>query len=183
VNRLIIFLDRFSFGWVTLVALALLVIFSIFALPAQAALTEKYSRGLGSPDTSLFYTPDDLINMAETYGLEGRSAYLHARWNFDFAFPLIYTFFFMASIYWLFKKSFSIRIRSWLMAVPILTLLLDLAENSATSVVMSAFPIQDTWGESLAPLLTPLKWTAVAVCFFLVGVGLIKLLIQRYKRI
>jgi len=175
-------MDRFSSGWVVLAALALLVLFSVFALPAQSVLTEKYSHGLGSPDTTLFYTGAKLFQMAETYGSEGRSAYLHARWNFDLAFPLIYTFFFITAIAWLFKKVLPSPSRHWLLVVPLLAMLLDFAENTATSVVMRAYPTQATWGQALAPIFTPLKWFAVTACVILVVAGLVGRVFQSIKQ-
>ncbi len=174
--------DRFLTGWVVLSALTLFIFFSVLALPKQGALAEKYSQGLGSPDTSLFYTGAKLFEMAETYGSEGRLAYLHARWNFDLAFPLIYTLFFLTSIHWLFKNTTQTRSRSWLLVLPLLAFLLDLAENIATSVVMRAFPAQVVWGQTLAPVFTPLKWFAVAGSALLVGVGLMRWLILSIKR-
>lgn len=171
-KQLITFLDRNNSGWVTVAAFALLVVFGVFTLPAQSALAEQYSDGLGSPDTSLFYSGSQLVQMAAAYGPVGRAEYLHARWNFDLAFPLIYTLFFLTSIHWFYKK-FNPTLRSWLIAIPLLAMLLDFAENTAASVVMRAFPAEGTWGQFLAPVFTPLKWLAVAACALIVVVGLL----------
>jgi hypothetical protein len=38
--------------------------------------------------------------MTEIYGIEGRAAYVQARWTFDLAFPVIYTFFLVTTISW-----------------------------------------------------------------------------------
>lgn len=180
-KKIIIFLDRYNSHLVALAAFALLVVFGVFTLPNQSALTEQYSHGLGSPDTSLFYSGSQLVKIAATYGPEGREAYLHARWNFDLAFPLLYTLFFLTSIHWFYKKS-NPTLRSWLIVVPLLAMLLDFAENTTTSVVMRAFPVEGTWGQFLAPVFTPLKWLAVAACAFLVVLGLLLWMIRSTKQ-
>jgi len=71
-----------------------------FVLPQQAERAESVSQGAGSPDTSFFYSSTDLYNMAETYGAEGRTAYVCARFTFDLIFPLTYLFFLATSISW-----------------------------------------------------------------------------------
>lgn len=52
-------LHRLSTGWVTLGALGMFLLFAVLVLPSQSAT----APGVGSPDTSFFYTPDDLYRM------------------------------------------------------------------------------------------------------------------------
>lgn len=168
------FFYRFSTGWVALIGLLIFLVFSLLTLPAQTIQTDAYSHGLGSPDTSLFYDSGKLIQMAEVYGEEGRAAYLQARWGFDLAFPIIYTFFLITSTSFLFKKSgMSDSKSAMLNLVPLAALILDLAENTTASVVMASYPLRHGWAESLAPIFTPLKWFFVALCILLVFFGLL----------
>lgn len=163
------FLRKYSPGWVVLASLIVFVVFSGLTLPVESARAEQYSQGMGSPDTALFYNNQTLVNMAENYGEEGRSAYVTARWGFDLAFPFIYTLFYITSISYFFR----ITRYWWLNLLPLGGLVFDLAENTAASLVMSAYPDQVIWAERFAPIFTPVKWIFVAVCMLLVGIGLI----------
>jgi len=163
------FFRKYSPGWVVLASLAIFVVYSLMTLPAESARAEEYSQGMGSPDTTLFYDSQTLVEMAENYGEEGRLAYVQARWGFDLAFPIVYTLFYLTSISYFFKNPKS----WWLNLLPLGGLAFDLAENTAASVVMSVYPRQGTWSEWLAPIFTPVKWFFVATCMLLVGIGLV----------
>lgn len=179
IKKLSRFFYRISSGWITLTVLVVFLIFSLLTLPEQTIQTETYSHGLGSPDTSLFYTRDRLIQMAEVYGESGREAYLQARWGFDLAFPIIYTGFLLTSISFLFKKGGLEKSRlAILNVIPLAAFLLDLAENCAASVVMAAYPIRYVWAEILASIFTPLKWLLVTFSILQVLAGLINWLIR-----
>lgn len=165
-----------------MVGVVIFLAFSSLTLPVESKRMDAYSQGLGSPDTSLFYSGKILAQMAETYGEEGREAFLTARWGFDLAFPLIYGFFLITSISFLFKKwTAGEKKFYWLNLVPLLGLILDLAENTATSVAMAKYPLENTWGHLLAPVFTPLKWLFVSLSMVLLGLGLIIQLISALK--
>jgi hypothetical protein len=172
---------RFSTGWIALAGAVIFMVFSVMALPAQSAQTEIYSHGSGSPDTTLFYNSKTIIGMADAYGEEGRAAYLQARWTFDLAFPLIYSFFMVTSISFLFTRCSwnNSRIRL-LNLTPLAALVFDLAENTSASVVMAEFPKQNTWGQFLAPIFTPIKWFFVTFSLLLVLIGLVSWIIKSF---
>ena len=173
-KKLSAFFYRFSSGWITLAGVIVFLVFSVLTLPKQNAMTEFYSQGLGGPDTSLFYTGSQLLQMAEVYGEEGRAAFITARWGFDLAFPVIYTFFYITCISYCFKRGLNRQTGlPMLNLVPLLAFLFDLAENTATTVVMAAYPQHETWGQLLAPVFTPIKWVFVVGSGLLVFVGVI----------
>lgn len=177
------FLYGYSRGWVALAALVLFLVFSALTLPGQSAMAEDYSQGTGSPDTSLFYNGRELYHMADMYGEEGRAAYLKARWTFDLAFPLVYTFFLVTAISWLLNKALPQDSRWRLLnLVPVAAMILDFLENTATSLVMARFPVPCPPGELLAPIFTPLKWLFVGGSFVLLLVGLSLFLIVRGRK-
>ncbi|MDO9121183.1 MAG: hypothetical protein Q7U31_05310, partial [Anaerolineaceae bacterium] len=96
------------------------------------------------------------------------------RWGFDLAFPLIFTFFFITSISYLFKKGLAgSQPLPLVNLIPLLGFVFDLAENTATSVVMAAYPLSDTWGQFLAPVFTPVKWIFVSISMVLLVIGLL----------
>ncbi len=59
-RRLSITLQRRATGRVALLVTVVFVLFTALVLPRQAAEAEIASGGAGSPDTSFWYTPDDL---------------------------------------------------------------------------------------------------------------------------
>lgn len=182
-TKLSIFFYRISTGWVALAGLILFLGFSMLTLPSQSAQVESYSKGLGGPDTSLIYSGERLVQMAEVYGEGGRAAFLNARWSFDLAFPFIFTFFFITSVSFLFKKGISDPSRLTIVnLIPLAGLIFDLAENTATSVVIASYPRIGTWGQLAAPIFTPVKWFFVGLSMLLVVIGVVKRIFKARKK-
>lgn len=171
------FFYRISRGWVALASVLLFVLFSALTLPGQSRIAQSYSQGSGSPDTSLFYSAEDLYTMAGLYGEQGRQAYLHARWTFDLAFPIVYTFFFIASISWLLTR-ITPSGSNWrlLNILPVAGFVFDLLENTATSLVMARYPVHYPPAELLAPFFTPFKWVVVSASMLVSLVVLVRYL-------
>jgi len=167
-------LRHLSTGWVALLALLVFVLFSGLVLPQQAAKAERETGGSDSPDTSLFYTPSDLYQMAESYGEEGRQAYVRARFTFDLIWPLVYAFFLTTAIGWTFGRAFAPD-SLWQRAnlAPLLGTIFDYLENLSTSLVMIRYPDQTMLVDVLAPVFTALKWGWLGASFLLLLGGLI----------
>ena len=157
-----------SRGWVVLCALLIFLLFGMFVLPGQSAAAQAYSAEWGTPDTSFFYRPGDLIGMAESYGADGRQAYVQARFTFDLVFPLVFTFFLATSISWLLKSGLS-PASSWrqLNLVPLGGMLFDYLENISAAWVIGRFPQPAPLFTTLAPVFTLLKWLMVGASFLL----------------
>lgn len=163
-----------STGWVTLLALILFLVFTATVLPGQSAAAKANAKHSSSPDTSLTYTRQDLYTMAERFGDDGRDAYIRARWTFDLVFPLVYTTFLATSISWFFSRVFS-RASPWQLAnlAPIIGMVFDFMENSATSLVFARYPNQTPVIDWLAPFFTLIKWVFVAGSFLLLFLGFV----------
>ncbi|MFN8433627.1 MAG: hypothetical protein U0V18_06380 [Anaerolineales bacterium] len=181
-NRLSNFFYSLSTGWVTLTGLLVFVLFMIFVLPQQAQKAEAYSGGT-SPDTSYIYSARDLYQMAEEYGVEGRSAYIYARFTFDLVFPLAYLFFLTTSISWLLKHGLSENSR-WRMLnlFPLAGAIFDYLENISTSLVLGRYPSQTPVIDVLAPVFTAIKWFFVNGSFVLLLVAIVLALWKRLRR-
>jgi hypothetical protein len=154
---------QFSNGRVTLLGLLIFALFVGFVLPQQANRAEAVSQGAGSPDMSYFYSSTDLYNMAETYGAEGRAAYVHARFTFDLVFPLTYLFFLATSISWVMRRAVPDANSRWrlLNLFPVFGVLFDYLENISTSAVMLNYPEHTPILDLLAPIFTLVKWIFV----------------------
>jgi hypothetical protein len=167
-------LRHLSTGWVALLALLVFVLFSGLVLPQQAEKAEQETGGSDSPDTSFFYTPNDLYQMAESYGEAGRQAYIRARFTFDLIWPLVYAFFLTTAISWTFGRAFASDSR-WQRAnlAPLLGTIFDYLENLSTSLVMIRYPDQTMVVDVLAPLFTAVKWGLLGASFILLLGGLV----------
>ncbi|MFD3162790.1 hypothetical protein [Herpetosiphon sp. NSE202] len=176
-------LERQSKGWLVLVGLAIFAGFLGFVLPQQAQKSQQYSADVGSPDSSLFYSADDLYRFAEAYGPEGRAEYVAARFSFDLIWPLAYTLFLATAISWLGQRAFADG-SNWrlLNLVPVIGLGLDYAENCGAALVMGRYPERTPIIDWLTPWLSASKWLFVNGSFVvLVAVGLVYLW-QRIKK-
>lgn len=171
-----------STGPVALSALVIFLAFGALVLPGQAAAAERVAGGTGSPDTSFFYMPDDLLRQAEAYGPVGRAAYVRARWTFDLAFPLVYGFFLATSIGWCLRKVVPAE-SSWrlLSLVPVGAVVFDFLENTMTSLVMARYPWVGPLAPSLAPWMTLLKWILVYGSFGVLVVLIARLVLRRIR--
>lgn len=159
----------FSKGWVALAALIIFLLFTALVLPGQAAGSAERTGGARQPDTSLFYTPADLYDMAEAFGPDGRQAYIQARATFDVAWPVVYGLFLVTAISWLAGRAFPLTGRAAsgrrLNLAPLLGVGFDYLENLATSLVMARYPAPTPVIDLLAGPFTLVKWIFVGGSF------------------
>jgi len=174
VARVSAWLRRRSSTGVALAALVVFLLFSAVVLPRQAAQADQAAGGVGSPDTSLWYSAADLYAMAEAYGEQGRAAYVRARFTFDLIWPVVYTLFLTTAIGWLFSRGVAAGSRwQWANLLPLVAMLLDYLENLSTSVVMLRYPAQTAVIGHLVPLFTLSKWACVGGSGLLLVAGLV----------
>jgi hypothetical protein len=173
-KRISDWLRQVTNGWVALSALAVFLLFSALVLPGQSAVSETNAGDAGSPDTSLYYSADDLYHMAEMYGEQGRAAYVRARYTFDVIWPVVYTVFLSTAISWVYGRAFAPSSR-WQRAnlAPVLGALFDYLENLAASVVMVRYPNRTPVIDTLAPVFTLVKWVFVGGSFALLLAGVV----------
>lgn len=176
-------IHRISTGRITLLCLVIFLLFGALVLPGQSTLAEETSGGAGSPDTSFFYTRDDLYRMAETYGEAGRAAYIRARFTFDLVFPLVYTAFLATSISGLFLRACPAGSR-WQIAnlAPVFGAIFDYLENISAALVMGRYPALTPVVDWLAPVFTVIKWIFVGGSFALLVIGLAAFIMKRMKK-
>lgn len=175
------FYQKIRLGWL-LFSTVLFILFLVFVLPAQADQAQTYSAQTGSPDTSFFYSRQQLFDMAEDYGEAGRQAYVQARFSFDLIFPLVYTFFLITSISWLLRRSAQKQsIDRRVNLLPAGALILDVLENICAAAVMAAYPTRLPVFAWLATVFTPLKWLMVGINFLLLLVIFILFVHSRIK--
>ena len=160
------FLLRITKTWVMILSLLVMILFMIFVLPAEAESARIRSGGAESPDTSFFYHPDELEQWAEDYGENGRQSYIRSRWTFDLIYPIVYTAFLAFGISWISQRIISSESGFMLLnLLPIGAGLLDLLENSGTSLVMGLYPDRIFWLAYISAGFSALKWILVFASF------------------
>lgn len=181
-RRLSIWLYRVSTGWVTLLAVIIFSLFTALVLPNQTN-SSTTGEDIGSPDLSIYYSADDLYNMAEAYGGEGRVDYIRIRFTFDLIWPVVYTFFLVTTSSWIFQKILPtdnpLRLANLL---AVFGMLGDYLENISTSIIMWRFPLTTPVIDWLAGIFTALKWLFISGSFISLLVGLFLLAWQFIKR-
>lgn len=181
-KRISDYFHSLSTGRVTLIGLAVFALFMIFVLPQQAQKAEAYSGGI-SPDTSYIYSADDLYQMAETYGAEGRAAYIYARFTFDLIFPLAYLFFLTTALSWLLSRGLAETSRWRLLNLfPLAGAGFDYLENISASLVLARYPSQTPVIDALAPVFTLVKWFFVNGSFVILVFGVVLLVWSRMRK-
>lgn len=155
------------------------LVFMIFVLPGEA----KKSEDLGleqSPDTSFYYTKEELFSMAESYGEEGRAFYINQRLTFDFVWPIAYGLFLAAGLAYFTKALTSFWAKkSYLL--PIVAVFIDYLENMMTATVMHRYPEETLLLGNLAGYMTSLKWLTLTGSFLLLIIGIYLFTIQKIK--
>jgi hypothetical protein len=173
-------LQKVSNGWITVVVLAIFILFTLLVLPNQSANNQPGIEDVGSPDLSFVYTPRELYKMADAYGEQGRREYIKARFTFDIIWPIVYTMFLATALSWLsvraYKNNHFLRYSNLL---PLLGALFDYLENISTSIVMARYPDPTAVIDLLATLFTPLKWLLISASFVLLLVALVISFVKR----
>jgi hypothetical protein len=157
----------FSNPWFLAATAILFALFIALVLPGQSALAARSTPEGASFDTSFFYTPAAAFDKAAAYSVEGRFAYIAARWSFDLAWPLVYGLFaFSAWAFALERLGPRAAARRDLALFVLLGPGFDYAENIAATMIMATSPARPLgWGIA-ASAATPLKWA-----FVIVGIG------------
>jgi len=153
---------------VFILGIAIIVLFLMLILPNEAAKAAVYTPEGASFDTSFFYKPAEVYTKAAAYSVEGRAAYIRARWTFDLVFPLAYGIFCLTAVAFggtrlkLHKKVLHV-----LILLPFLAVFFDLAENTMVSLVMANYPKEYLFLAFAAAAATLCKWIFVMSAFSL----------------
>ena len=174
-NRLSAWLYHVSSGRLAILSTIMLLLFFMLVMPGETVKAAAYSAEAGTPDTTAVYSVEKLLGMAEAYGEQGRQAYIHARFTFDLAFPLVYGFFLAVCTSWMLNRLVP-PAGSWrrLNLLPMGAVLFDLLENTCAVIVMAAYPAVRPLAAQLAVIFTPVKWLFVTASFLiLIAAGLL----------
>ena len=177
------FLEKISTGPLVIVSTAIFVLFIVTILPGQKAKMDAYAGDVGTIDLSFFPLPDQVYNMAEAYGEDGRHKYIVTRVSLDIVWPLAYAFFMISVITFFMRHvhgSDSRLVHFNLSAVAVLVF--DFIENGLAVIIMSAYPDRFDWIVYIMATATATKWIMMGIAGLAVLYGIIALPIALIKR-
>ncbi len=167
----------------TVVALLIFLFFILYVLPMMAGRLTEYTGVAVSPDTSFFYSPAELYQMAEAYGDAGRAFYVRQRYTFDLVWPFAYYFFFTSLITYLLARCKPGSFIRYANLLPLFAFLFDLLENISVSLVMARYPQSTAPAAALAPFFTAFKWMAIVLTIIALLIGLYYKLSNSFREI
>lgn len=175
------FLIKKMSGYLSLITLVIFIIFVIFILPNESQKSEALGL-ISGPDTSFFYSADELYRIADVYGIIGRQFYIRQRFTFDIIWPIIYgAFLYINSIYFYIKGHY--KKNTYVLYLPIVAVIFDYLENIMTSIVMYRYPNQTLILDHMAGFMTALKWITLSSSFVLLVYFIFIYCIHKLKRI
>ncbi|MDQ3005658.1 MAG: hypothetical protein M3R47_09790 [Chloroflexota bacterium] len=176
-------LRKYAHGWLVLLFFAGEVFFNAIILPTQQAKMEASSGGTGPIDLQLFYTPEKVYSMVESYGNAGRASYRAFLLTGDIIYPIVYTLFSSLFITWLFQRGFPSNSKMQaLNVVPLGGWLFDLLENLGIVTMLSVFPSTPDVLAWITAIATLIKWMFAAATIVLIVVGLVKAAMNGFKK-
>lgn len=129
-------------------------------------------------EANMFYSPQFLYNLLESYGQIGRAFYTKCSLSIDFIFPFQYSLFFMSFSILIFRKLLTNSIwQKTAIIFGIVLCLSDWLENIFLLVVLHSFPLKLFFLSNMAQIMTLIKG-AITYLFIIVIVisGLIYLI-------
>jgi hypothetical protein len=126
------------------------------------------------PDLLLFYTAEEIYQLIDSYGSQGREVYIKGMFTLDFIYPFIYSV--MLSLL-LFRATKTPAIS----LLPFSILFLDIFENITLLTIVYNFPIRMNLIASAAGVITLLKWIMVLFTVVMLVYFGSKIVLQKRK--
>lgn len=177
--KLLEFIYRKSTRNVAVVSVAIFILFMAIVLPRVSTYTATVTNNAPSPDMSLYYSANELFDIAEEYGEEARTTYVILRFTFDIVWPFVYTLFLITAISFFMRKVADKRIL--FLSLPLFAIALDYLENIVLSIVMISYPNRAVFFATIASPITILKWLFLGVSFVLLFVMILRLGVQKIR--
>lgn len=119
-------------------------------------------NGLPYLETKFFYTPKDLLDMAEGYGAAGRSLYVKISLSLDLLVPLLASNFLTTLTLYLSRKiDGKAKWRKLLFSLGIVTCASDWMENLFMVSLLKTYPAQRMWLAVMGRIMTSVKYLAM----------------------
>jgi hypothetical protein len=166
-------------GWLILALFAVFVVFEAITLPFLQAAP---GGDIESLDAQFFYTPEKAFSTVASYGGAARF-WIRIYLTWDIVNPILYTLAFSLLISWLFQRSFKPGSKlQKLNVLPVGAGLSDLLENICIVTLLTAYPAQPVGVAWLSTVCTMSKMSFLSLSTLLILVGLIKAVMNGFKK-
>lgn len=178
-NKLILFLNRFS-NWKTLVGLVILyAIFSFILLKnAEEKINQLAGKEVGPIDLTFGFSPERTLQMVEDYGDAGRAYYSQVELTIDIIYPVVYALLFAVILTLIYSRLIGGPVQ-YLNVLPFVAMFFDYLENITIVSMLNNYPEQSIAMATLCELFKLFKWLIFGLILFLIIYGLIKLAFRR----
>jgi hypothetical protein len=174
------FFHAWAKGWLILSVFAALVLFMVITLPLLSLIYPAADE-MVSLDDPVFYTPEEIFSIMESWGDGGRTYQLWLHLTWDVIFPILGFLFVGLFISWLLQRSF--RSGSKLQKLNMLALgsVFDLLENICLISMMVVYPARPVVVAWLKTIFTTNKYGFAILIILLILTGLVKAAINGFK--
>jgi hypothetical protein len=161
---------------------AVLVIYLVYTIGVMDLGTQHISKLSGRKTEILDlqftgYNMEKVNSLLSVYTPEARAFYVKFSLIADSVYPVVYTLLYIIAIAWALKAGQGQRLLSkQVHLLPIVTMLLDFAENLNIAAVVNCYPQQTLIQVQTASFFTVLKWGAVGLQTMLLLASVVYLL-------
>jgi hypothetical protein len=173
-------LHAWAKGWLILAVLAALVLFMAITLPL---LSQIYPAGneLASLDDPVFYRPEEIFSIVESWGDGGRSFQLWFHLTWDLIVPILSFLFIGLSSSWLLQRGFRPGSKVQRLNLLALGTAFDLLENICIISMVVVYPARPVIIAWLKMIFTMSKYGFAIPILLLFATGLIKAAMNKFK--
>ena len=171
-------------GWRVLILFLADALMMGYVMPLAAGILAFAANNHVIPlDLMFFYTPAQAFQMIDKYGEAGRALYLKIELTADIIYPIVYTLFYGFLLSWLFQRAFkSASPMQKLNIIPIGAWFFDLLENLGIVSMLAMYPAKPAFLAWLTMIFGSLKWAFFLVTLGLVLIGLVRAVINRFRK-
>lgn len=171
-----------SLWYSTFVLVAFLIIMNGINVPNIIAANAGYTGAIPmfTLDVLPGYSPAYLAEVLSTYGEVGRSAYATSLMTLDMLFPISYGIFFALLVRRVYLNlNVPVGLVNAMIAMPLLSMVLDWIENSTFVYLISLYPVQPLAVAQFVSLVTLIKVSLYALTTIALVIGSVLMWKQR----
>lgn len=167
-------------GRLILSVFAALVLFMAITLPLLSTIYPAADE-MVSLDDPVFYTPEEVFSIVESWDDGGRTYQLWFHLTWDLIFPILGFFFVGLSISWLLQRGF--RLWGKLQKLNLLALgpVFDLLENLCLAIIIAVYPDQPVAIAWMKTISTMTKYSFLILIILVVLISLVAAAMTRFK--
>lgn len=167
-------------SWLILTIFAIFVLFVSISLPVIYYFYPTVDE-MVSLDDPIFYTPEEIFSIVESWGEAGRTQQFWFHLTWDFIVPVLALLFIGLFISWLTQRGFNPKSKMQKMNLIALAAIFDLLENLCIEIIVMVYPskpIAIAWFKSI---FTMAKYSFGVFIILIILISLIKAIKNKFK--